>query len=55
LKAVEVEEEIIIPQDYLPESYAEMNETLHTEYKDFKFDTVVRGGQVIALAILWKH
>ena len=40
------EEEPPPPQDYLPVDQIEMNETLHPVYKDFVFDTVVRGGQI---------
>ena len=34
------------PQDYLPLDTDEMNETIHPEFGDWKFDTIVRGGQI---------
>eukprot|EP00658_Telonema_sp_P-2_P049896 TRINITY_DN3797_c0_g1_i2.p1 TRINITY_DN3797_c0_g1~~TRINITY_DN3797_c0_g1_i2.p1 ORF type:complete len:847 (-),score=240.58 TRINITY_DN3797_c0_g1_i2:167-2707(-) len=40
------EEDLAPPQDVLPTDRIEMNETLHPVFSEFKFDTVVRGGQI---------
>eukprot|EP00656_Telonema_subtile_P053724 TRINITY_DN7845_c0_g2_i4.p1 TRINITY_DN7845_c0_g2~~TRINITY_DN7845_c0_g2_i4.p1 ORF type:complete len:1170 (+),score=289.91 TRINITY_DN7845_c0_g2_i4:179-3688(+) len=42
----EDEEDEQPPQDILPTDRIEMNETVHPVFKEFVFDTIVRGGQI---------